>query len=144
MSRHEIKPVQRAAFISRFVEMCGTAKPARIQRMFNVSYQAAKNYLQGRFPNTELLVAIAEKTPYSLHWLLTGSGKKFVETAEAQDTPISTDQIEPFVRRICVEVINEISGRQELSQPKIVVLQSSELMSEKVMDETTALSGRKT
>lgn len=144
MSRGNLSQDQRAAFIGRFVEMCGTAEPAKIQRLFNISYQAAKNYLQGRLPNTELLLAISEQTSYSIHWLLTGRGKKFAETPNLEDAPILTDQMEPFVRRICVEVINEISGRQETAQPKIVVLQSSELMSEKVTDEAVALPGRET
>lgn len=143
MSRQEITSARRIAFIARFVEMCGTAEPARIQRLFNISYQSAKNYLHGRLPSTDLLLAISEQTPYSIDWLLTGRGKKFVHDLQPQDTQIPADQMETFVRRICVEVINEISGRQEAAQPKIVKLQSSDLMSEKVVAEAAAPSGRK-
>ena len=128
-------------FVTRFVEACGTSEPAKVQRLLNISYQAAKNYLQGRLPHSDVLILIAQRTSYSIDWLLTGRGKKIVDDVWTQDTPILTGQIEDSVRRICVEVINEINGRQE-AQPKVVVLQSSELMSEKVMDEANALTGR--
>ena len=128
-------------FVARFVEACGTSEPAKVQRLLNVSYQAAKNYLQGRLPHSDVLILIAQRTSYSIDWLLTGRGKKIVDDVWTQDTPILTGQIEDSVRSICVEVINEINGRQE-AQPKVVVLQSSELMSEKVLDEANALTGR--
>ena len=128
-------------FVKRFVEACGTSEPAKIQRLLNISYQTAKNYLQGRLPHSDVLILIAQRTSYSIDWLLTGRGKKIVDDVWRQDTPILAGQIEHSVRRICVEVINEINERQE-AQPKVVVLQSSELMSEKVMDEIT-LTGRK-
>ena len=129
-------------FVARFVEACGTSEPAKVQRLLNISYQAAKNYLQGRLPHSDVLILIAQRTSYSIDWLLTGRGKKIVDDVWTQDTPILTGQIEDSVRRICVEVINEINGRQEEAQPKVVVLQSSELMSEKVLDEANALTGR--
>lgn len=142
MSRKELGTTERLAFVSRFVEMCGTAEPARIQRMLNISYQAAKNYLEGRLPSSDLLITMAERTGYSIHWLLTGRGKKFVDDLREIDTPLPAGQMEAFVRKICVEVINEFSGRQEIAQPKVVVLQSSELMSETAVDETIASSDR--
>jgi predicted transcriptional regulator len=142
MSSTKSTPTKNIEFISRFVEACGTDEPARIQRLLNISYQTAKNYLHGRLPQADVLISIAERTSYSLDWLLTGRGKKFIEQDHPQDTPLPSGQMEAFVRRVCVEVINEMNGRQETSQPKVVVLQSSELMSEKVMDETTALTGR--
>ena len=129
-------------FVARFVEVCGTSQPAKIQRLLNISYQTAKNYLQGRLPQSDMLISISETTSYSIDWLLTGRGKKFIEDLSSQDTQILPGQIEDSVRRICVEVINEINGRQEIGQPKVVVLQSSELMSEKVMDEAKTLTGR--
>ena len=129
-------------FVARFVEVCGTSQPAKIQRLLNISYQTAKNYLQGRLPQSDMLISISETTSYSIDWLLTGRGKKFIEDLSSQDTQILPGQIEDSVRRICVEVINEINGRQEIGQPKVVVLQSSELMSEKVMDEAKTLTER--
>ena len=142
MSSTKLTPAKNTEFVARFVEACGTHEPARIQRLLNISYQTAKNYLLGRMPQADVLITIADRTSYSLDWLLTGRGKKIIERASSEDTPVLTGQMEAFVRRICVEVINEMNGRQETSQPKVVVLQSSELMSEKVMDETTALTGR--
>jgi hypothetical protein len=73
---------------------------------------------------------------------LTGRGKKFVKSSPSQDTPLPPGQIEHLVRKVCVEVINEIGLREELAQSKVVVLQSSELMSEKAPVETKTFTGR--
>ena len=142
MSRVKLQTNKNVEFVERFVEACGTSEPAQIQRLLNISYQSAKNYLQGRLPQPDILISIATHTSCSIDWLLTGRGKKFADESTSQGAPILTGQMETFVRRICVEVINEVSGRQEAAQPKVVVLQSSELLSEKVVDETTALTGR--
>jgi hypothetical protein len=128
-------------FVARFVETCGSSEPAQIQRLLNISYQAAKNYLDGRLPSSSVLLRISVKTPYSIDWLLTGRGKKFIDGLDGAGAPITTSQIEAIARRVCVEVINELDGSREAAQPKVVVLQSSELMSEKVMDEAISLTG---
>ena len=141
MSRAKSQTRKNPEFIERFIEACGTAEPAEIQRLLKVSYQSAKNYLQGRLPQPDILISIGIRTSCSIDWLLTGRGKKFADEPVTQGAPIYAGQMEAFVRRICVEVINEISGKQEMAQPKVVVLQSSELLSEKVVDETTALTG---
>jgi hypothetical protein len=119
-------------FSTRFAEACGTSEPAEIQRLLNIPYQSAKNYLEGRLPNADKLISISEHTSCSIDWLLTGRGKKFVLSVRPRDTPVPTGQMEAFVRKICVEIINEMNGSREAAQPKIVVLQPSELMSEKV------------
>ncbi len=132
------------SFSFRFIEVCGTSRPAGVQQLLNISYQAAKNYLDGRIPDSRVLVTIAERTPYSIHWLLTGRGNKFVaDDMREQGTPVLTRQMEASVRQICVEVINEFSGRENVALPKVVVLQSGELLSEKLMDEATVLSDKK-
>ena len=133
---------KNSEFIARFVEACGTSEAAKVQRLLNIPYQTAKNYLGGRLPQADMLITISQRTSCSIDWLLTGRGKKFTNELRMEDTPIPTGQFEASVRRICVEVINEINGRQEASQPKVVVLQSSELMSEKVLDEAKTLTGR--
>jgi hypothetical protein len=140
MSRANRKKNDYPQFAVRFIEACGTSHPVKIQQLLNISYQAAKNYLDGRVPEPQILMIIAEKTPYSIHWLLTGRGKKFVDHDPGPDTPVLSRQMEESVRRICVEVINDFSGRQTAAQPKVVVLQSGKVLSEKVMQETTAPS----
>jgi len=142
MSSTVLKKNQYSSFPSRFVEVCGTSRPAEIQQMLNMTYQAAKNYLDGRVPDSRILMTIAERTPYSIHWLLTGNGKKFVDNGVDQDTQILTREMEASVRRICVEVINEFNGRQNAAQPKVVVLQSRDLLSERMMEKTTAASDK--
>ncbi|MBC7900126.1 MAG: hypothetical protein H7070_08745 [Saprospiraceae bacterium] len=125
---------EKKEFIERFIEVCGTSEPARIQRLLNISYQAAKNYLLGRYPDTAVLRTIARQTQYSIHWLLTGSGEKIVSAPVLADTLKDIDQLRALIRQECVEVINEALDSQVTSQPKIVVLQSAKLRSEKVRE----------
>jgi len=127
---------EKKLFITRLIEVCGTSEPAKIQRLLNISYQAAKNYLQGRFPDPLVLRTIAERTPYSIHWLLTGQGEKLVadQGGFADDTPLSTRQIRDLVRSECVEVINELLRSRESTQQRVVVLPSDSLKSEKVKE----------
>jgi hypothetical protein len=125
---------ERKVFIERFTEVCGTSEPAKIQRLLDISYQAAKNYLQGRLPDSYVLRTIAQRTPYSINWLLTGEGEKLVSQPVEEVTPLSARQIRDLIRSECVEVINEILGSREATQQKIVVLQSGSLKSEKVKE----------
>jgi|CXWL01.1.fsa_nt_gi hypothetical protein len=127
-------------FIRRFIEVCGTSEAVKIQRLLNISYQAAKNYLRGRMPDTSILLTLSERTPYSIHWLLTGRGKKFVDDHGDLNTPVSAGQFEQSVRRICVEVINEMNGRKEPTLPKIVVLQPEDILSEKAVENAVTLT----
>jgi len=122
--------VKNRTFSERFAEVCGTSKPADIQRLLSISYQAAKNYLNGRLPSSEVLLTIADRTPYSIDWLLTGRGKKIVSDEVVEDTPIGSRQMEKFVRKVCVEVINEMTTINPAGQSKIVILPSSEILSE--------------
>lgn len=134
--KSKMQMLKNDGYIDRFIETCGSARPSEVQRLLNISYQAAKNYLAGRRPNAAVLLAIAERTPYSLDWLLTGRGKKFVDAAQPSGTPIPTDEMETFVRRICVEVINEMAEKSGISQTTSVILRSGDLLSEKVKNET--------
>src|SRR5215468_4395437 len=135
MSSAKRKTLKNIAFVNRLVEACGTNEAAHLQRLLNISYQAAKNYLTGRYPNTEILLIISERTGCSIHWLLTGEGKKFVEFEPAEGALLPPGEAQAFVRKICVEVINERFGSQEL--PKVVVLPSVKLRSETVEVEAT-------
>jgi hypothetical protein len=128
---------EKNSFVIRFVEVCGTSEPAKIQRLLDISYQAAKNYLQGRLPDSYVLRTVAERTPYSINWLLTGKGKKLISESPQEDTPLSTSQIRDLIRSECVEVINEILASRESNQQKVVVLQSGSLKSEKVKEPST-------
>ena len=144
VSSTKFKMANNQQFTERFIEVCGSARPAEIQRLLNISYQAAKNYVEGRLPSTEVLLSIAARTPYSIDWLLTGRGKKFADDSIQPDTPLPTGQMETFVRRICVEVINELTTtKHESAQSKVVVLQSSEVLSEKVTDGSAILTRRR-
>ena len=129
-------------FIGRFVEICGSSQPAEVARLLNISYGSARNYLNGRLPDSSVLANISEQTPYSIHWLLTGKGKKFVENGGDQGAVVLSDQLREFVRRECLELINEIlNSRIETDQSKTVVLTSEQIMEEKVLADAVTFSG---
>ena len=137
MSSPQLENVKKAEFAARLIEACGTREPAAISRLLGISYQAAKNYLEeGRFPKAEILIVIAECTGCSIYWLLTGKGKKFLDLSMQESAPLPPGQDEAFVRRVCVEVINETFGEQ----PRVVVLPPASLREEKVADEQPASS----
>lgn len=137
----KIENIENSDFIKRFIEVCGSSQPVEVARLLNISYQAAKNYLLGRMPDSNVLILISERTPYSIHWLLTGQGKKFVETIRSEDTLPLSDQLREFVRRECMELIEEVLSRQiAAAQSKVVVLTSENIKEEKVMDEHAAFS----
>ena len=140
---------EKNIFIERFIEVCGTSEPAKIQRLLDISYQAAKNYVQGRMPDSYVLRTIALRTPYSINWLLTGEGEKLVSVSSppvknvpSEDTPLTARQIRALVREECVEVINELLGSREGTQQKVVVLQSGSVKSEKVKELSTKPDGK--
>jgi hypothetical protein len=128
---------EKNSFIERFIEVCGASEPAKIQRLLDISYQAAKNYLQGRLPDSYVLRTIAERTPYSINWLLTGRGDKFVSSYVDEGAPLTARQIRDLIRTECVEVINELLGSRDLTQQKVVVLPSASVKSEKVKESPT-------
>lgn len=130
-------------FVERLIEVCGTSKPAEISRMLNVSYQAAKNYLQGRLPDSCVLLTISKQTKYSIHWLITGEGKKFVENHREKDKEIFTDEMRAFVRRECLELLNEaLNQPKQPVNEKIVVLSSEKIMEEKKIENSSPVKQR--
>lgn len=134
---------EKNSFVERFIEVCGTSQAVEITQLLNISYQAAKNYLQGRFPETKVLKTISEKTPYSINWLLTGEGEKFVRPPAAEDTAPLTDQMRAFVRQICLEVMTEVLAGQDEIPGKTVVLTSENIKEEKVLGKAAVFSENK-
>lgn len=141
MSSEKSKNSENFSYIERFVEVCGSSQPNEIARLLNISYQAAKNYLQGRLPDSKVLITISEKTPYSLNWLLTGEGARLAKNESHADTLILSDQIRAFVRQTCLEVMSEVLVNVEDSPAsKTVVLTSEKIKKEKVLDKSVVLS----
>lgn len=67
-------------FAERLKKIFKTDKPKMISKELGISYQAARNYLNGeRLPDSKILLVISSKTSYSIHWLLTGEGEKVVD-----------------------------------------------------------------
>ena len=130
-------------FKERFIEVCGTSQPSVVSQMLGVSYQAAKNYLMGRLPDTNVLLVISDKTPYSIHWLLTGDGARFIKRTRKKSEPQLTDEMRAFIRHECLEIFNELLGDYEDNVPqKIVVLTSDDIKVEKVTEESVAHSAK--
>ena len=127
-SHHNVK------FAARFAEVCGTSEPARIQRLLNISYQSAKNYLNGRLPDPRVLITIAERTPYSLHWLLTGTGEKFSIISGSEDTLPLARQISALIKREVEEAVNQALTKSPAGSRKIV-LGPEDILSETVRDQ---------
>lgn len=144
MRSQNLTKIENSEFVKRFTEVCGTSKPAEISRLLGVTYQAAKNYLQGRLPEAKVLRVISERTPYSIDWLLTGKGKKFARNTGKEDKEIFTDQMRAFVRQEILDVVNEVLGSQkEPVQQKVVVLQPKKVKVEKGNGKKIPLSVRR-
>jgi transcriptional regulator with XRE-family HTH domain len=125
-------------FIDRLVEACGSAKAADIQRLLGITYQTAKNYLNGRLPHPEILIRISERTGHSIDWLLTGRGVKLLQSEGQTDMPVNAGQLKGFVREVFVEMMSEPQG--ELL--RTVVLSPEHLLSEKVLERSSTFSDR--
>lgn len=123
-----------SGFPLRFIEVCGSSEPARIQRLLDISYQTARNYLNGRLPEPRVLIKIAQNTPYSIHWLLTGTGEKFVRTTPQEDTPLLARQISALIKQEVEGAVSEILGQQHNAQPRTIVLKAADIKSEAVKD----------
>ena len=136
MSRPKRRDLNPTSFAARLAEACGTSEPTKIQQLLNISYQGAKNYLEGRLPRTEVLLAIARATPYSIHWLLTGQGNRFALQKDQKNTPVSTGRSGKKVRKTSVEVINDKNGSKTVpGEANIVVLPSDKILSEAPINE---------
>ena len=142
MSRRKLTFVENSDFIHRFVKVCGSKEPAKVARLLNISYQSAKNYLAGRLPNPYVLRTIAEITPYSIHWLLTGDGEKFTKTNAMDDTLELTDEMRDFIKAVCLEAMEHTAAEDIIQNPETVILLSSDkIKKEKVSEESKDLVG---
>jgi len=136
---------QTRRFGARFAEACGTSEPARIQRLLNISYQAAKNYLNGRLPDSRVLLTIAERTPYSIHWLLTGDGEKFSLSSGGENTLPLARQISELIKREVEGAVAEALAKTTTETgSRTIVLRPHEVLTETVRDgETQQTRGRR-
>lgn len=132
MSSRELNILEKKDFAKRFAEVCGSSEPAEISRLMNISYQAARNYLEGRLPDSTILLLIAEKTSFSIHWLLTGVGEKYVGRSKDNEESMTAEKIREIVKEGCVSAIHETFGENaEISSPKTVVINKDSVLSER-------------
>lgn len=140
MSSRDNKKDQNTEFGVRFAEACGTSEPARIQRLLEISNQSARNYLEGRLPEARVLITIAQRTPYSIHWLLTGEGEKLVGTSREDDTPLLARQISALIKQEVAGAVSEIMAQQHSAQPRTIVLKAGDIKSETVKEPSKILA----
>ncbi len=149
MSRSVSPKIENHEFVVRLIEVCGTAQSSELARMLNISYQAAKNYLSGRIPDAKILRRIADRTPYSLHWLLTGTGDKFVAAKPAnKDTHLLTDAIRALIEEQCRAIVGEffqqqLQTKEQSAGEKIVVLSPHQIRDEKIIENAESISSEK-
>jgi len=140
MSSEKIE-TKKKFYIERLIEICGTKQPNELAQILDISYQAARNYLNGRLPDASVLLKISERTSYSIHWLLTGEGEKFVLSRNSQDMFTVSEMMKTYIREQCLEVFQELFVKQEeYSQEKIVKLTVNQIKSEKKIGEFSSLT----
>ena len=145
MSSRKLLDSEKKLFIERFAQVCSSSQARDVAQLLNISYQAAKNYLNGRLPDAGVLITISEKTPFSINWLLTGEGEKFAAGPLKTDTLRLTDQMRTFVSEICLEVVSEVlSNRAIAAQQKTVVLTSENIKEETISNQSAVLSEKET
>lgn len=149
MSRRKNEKDHNPEFVRRLVEICDSTQPSEVARTLGISYQAAKNYLSGRIPDSKVLQQLAGRMPYSLHWLLTGVGNKYAEPEKVskKDTNLLSDALQAFIREQCVKIVGEIlqNTSQIVEQPsgeRIIVLASHQIKEEKIIEEVENLSSK--
>ena len=142
--------MENEKFVERFIEVCGSDQPAVISKKLEISYQAARNYLGGRLPDANILIKIAKNTPFSLNWLLTGEGERYIEKKPATDLDSIYIHMQKFVKPEFFAMFNEFLvnyqpdfKRTNTVLPKTVKFKTSRIMPEKEKDrESLRLPGK--
>ena len=135
MSSENSENKKNNSLVQRFIEVCGSDEPAHVQRLLKISYQAAKNYLNGRLPQTETLVKIAENTPYSIHWFLTGTGNKFARESVREPAKVLDPATRQAMVEVCIEVYADIRKKeQQAYEAKVVKLDAAKLKIEQTLE----------
>ena len=101
-------------FGKRLKEAFGNKKQADIAKLLKVTDAGAKNYLEGRIPDAEVLFNVLDLTQCSLHWLLTGEGPKERQVVKAiKDGHVDINQLkDEAVQEFLVEAIQGLKKRK--------------------------------
>lgn len=147
MSRRKKENLIDAEFAIRFKEVCGTDKPTEIKKNFGFSYQAAKNYLNGNYPETSVLLKIASKTSYSIHWLLTGKGEKKIsdEPRIYVSSVENKIEIESLIRKIFLQEVGKflVSKNDNTEETEDLELTTFLLEKKQIKTQKTVLPNEK-
>lgn len=73
-----MKRSEDSAFGSRLREAFGNASNTQIAERLSVSKATITNYMAGKIPPPETLIEISKMTEFSIDWLLTGDGTKYL------------------------------------------------------------------
>lgn len=77
--QQNVDKVNASSFGERLREAFGGVSNKDIAERIGVGKSAVTNYIEGRIPSADMLAKISELTNYSIHWLITGEGSKFVD-----------------------------------------------------------------
>jgi cellulose biosynthesis protein BcsQ len=83
-----MKKVPVSEFGKRLKEAFQNVQNKEIARRIGVSDPAVSGYMTGNFPAIEKLIEISELTGFTIDWLLTGKGEKFLKTKGRKFTSI--------------------------------------------------------
>ncbi|MGA9768746.1 MAG: helix-turn-helix transcriptional regulator [Blastocatellia bacterium] len=79
-----------------------------IAKILGLSDQAVRNYINGRIPDKEVIVKIAEATDVSMSWLLIEKGSPNIPSSEefCVEVPLGLNRL---------SIINELAERETIS-----------------------------
>lgn len=110
------------------------ASMAEIARRLDIAHPTVQNYFKGRLPAPEVLIKIANETNVSLNWLLTGRGKKDIETPKPSFDEMFDDKIRAIVREEWREIQLQALKREAENDPIITNFDAIYDADEKMID----------
>ncbi len=132
-------------YVRRLIEVCGTSRPKEIAALLDISYSAAKNYLSGRLPDAKILLVISEQTNFSIHWLLTGKGEKFIDEELNENLSLLVNNLTEIADPDFLVELGKFLNLYNLKKrytptdpPKTVKLTPDKIREEKVWEEKSS------
>lgn len=83
----EINSDSKENFAQRLREAFGFVRNKDIAEQLGVSKATITLYTNGHLPPSEMLLKIAQKTGYNIHWLMTGHGEKWIHPSDHPAEP---------------------------------------------------------
>lgn len=126
-----VKKIDESGFGARLREAFNGAKNVEISRKLGITEAAVNNYVKGRIPPADTLLAIKTLTSCSIDWLLTGDGSKPEHSTPHLVEPVKIEK--ELQEQSFIEVFNKILSRLNTVEKEVATLkkqQSSETLIE--------------